>query len=160
MPNVIIASTMWSKVDPEEGLQREEELKDELWKDILAQGCRCERFENTFESAWHIVSNLVEKDRAPVLLPRQIVDSHLRLNETKAGIALNKELEKLIKDGERKARNIRHLAKNQHKDLVVQGLNELIAEIDDKIRYIAGQLRQMKIPFTRRIYLFFKITPS
>jgi chromosome condensin MukBEF ATPase and DNA-binding subunit MukB len=162
MPNVIIATTMWDKVDKEEGIQREQELKDELWKDILAQGCRCKRFENTYESAWHIVSDLVdvEKDRAPVLLPREIVDTHLRLNETKAGIVLNRELEALMKEREQKARSIRQLAKQQLKELVIQELNELTAEIDDKIRNIADQLRQMKIPFTRRIYLFFKVKNS
>ena len=155
MPNVVIVTTMWSKVTTEEGTNREAELKKLFWKDMVDDGCSIERFEDTHKSAWDIIGSLAAKDRAKVLLPHEIVDSRLRLNETQAGVALNKELEKLIKDQEVAAGRLRNLAKNQDNELVVQQLNGQKAEIEENIRKTAGQLREMKIPLTRRVRLFF-----
>jgi len=152
IPNVVIVTTMWSKVTQEEGTMREEALKREVWKDLLADGCTVARFEDTYESAWKIVGSLVKMNQAGVLLPREIVDDRLRLNETQVGITLNKELEKLIKDRTNAARKLQKLAENQDSELVVQELNE----IEVKIQQTAKQLQQMKIPFARRIRLFFK----
>jgi len=156
MPNVIIATTMWSEVQKAKGERREQELKRDFWKDMVADGCRTERFEDTYESAWRIIGSLRERARAPVLLSHEIVDNHLRLNETEAGIALNKELEKLIKDRKDAARKLRERARNQNDELVVQELNKQQVEIEEKIRRTSDQLRELKIPFTRRVRLFFK----
>ena len=156
MPNVVIATTMWGKVSKEEGGEREEELKSDFWKDMLANGCRTERFENTYESAWRIIDRLVQKDPTQVLLPCEIVDDDLRLNETKAGVTLNQELEKLIKDRKEAARRLEQQAKRHDNEQVVQQLNQETVEIEEKIRETVGLLRQMKIPFTRKVHLFFK----
>ena len=134
---------------------REAKLETSFWKDMVDDGCSIKRFKDTHESAWDIIGSLTAKDRAKVLLPREIVDNRLRLNETQAGVTLNKELEKLIKDQEVAARRLRNLAKNQDNELVVQQLNGQQAEIEEDIRKTADQLREMKIPLTRRIRLFF-----
>jgi hypothetical protein len=156
MPNVVIATTMWGKVEKVEGEEREEELKSDFWKDMLANGCRAERFENTYESAWQVVGRLAQKDRTELLLPAEIVDDGLRLNETKAGVTLNKELEKLIKDRKEAARRLEQQAKRHDNEQLLQQLNQETAEIEEKIRETAGLLRRMKIPFTRKIRLFFR----
>ncbi|KIM74068.1 hypothetical protein PILCRDRAFT_14717, partial [Piloderma croceum F 1598] len=85
-----------------------------------------------------------------------IVDSNLRLNETQAGIALNKELGLLIKSQKETADKLRRLARNQNNEAVVQDLNQQQAEIEEKILQTADQLRKIKTPFTRRLLLFFK----
>jgi chromosome condensin MukBEF ATPase and DNA-binding subunit MukB len=156
MPNVVIVTTMWGHVKEEDGIRREEELKRDVWKDMLADGCRTERFKDTYNSAWDIISNVAQKNTAQVLLSREIVDTDLRLNETQVGIALNKELEKLIKDQKDAAGKLRELANNQDNELVVQELNGRKADIEAKIYQTAEQLREMKIPFSRRVRLFFK----
>ena len=156
MPNVVIVTTMWSKVIKEEGTEREAELEKLFWKDMVDDGCSIDRFEDTRESAWAIVDSLADRSRARVLLPREIVDTRLRLNETQAGIALNKELEKLIKDQQKAARRLRKLAKNQDNELAVQQLNVQKANLEENIRKTADQLREMKIPFTRRVLAFFR----
>jgi hypothetical protein len=55
MPDITIATTMWSEVREESGARREKTLKEELSKDLLANGCKLERFEETYDSAWDIV---------------------------------------------------------------------------------------------------------
>jgi hypothetical protein len=156
MPNVVIATTMWKKVTEEEGIAREKELKSKFWNDMLADGCRIERFTDTYNSAWEIIDGPAKTNGAQVLLPHEMVDIRLRLNETGAGIALNKELEKLIKDQKDAARRLRELVNSQENELVVQELNGRKAELDETIRRTAAQLHQMKIPLTRRVRLFLK----
>ena len=58
MPNAVIATTMWCRVWGAEGEEREARLKSIYWADMIAQGCRVERFQDTYESAWHIIGNL------------------------------------------------------------------------------------------------------
>jgi hypothetical protein len=156
MPNIIIATTMWGEARQESAERREAELKREFWKDMIHDGCRTERFQDSYKSAWNIIGSLSDKQSAQVLLSHELVDANLRLNETQAGIALNKELEKLIKDRKETARRLWQQMENQTDDLVVQELNQRKTELDTKIRQTADQLREMKIPFTRKIRLFFR----
>ena len=57
MPNVVIATTMWRRVWGTEGEDREARLKSAYWANIIAQGCKVERFQDTYESAWHIIGH-------------------------------------------------------------------------------------------------------
>jgi hypothetical protein len=158
MPNVILATTMWGSIEKASGVQREKELKAEYWRDMLDDGCGMERFENTYESAWRVVDSLGGRDRARVLLPSEIVDTKLLLNETRAGITLNKQLDRLIKDRRQAARQLRdtEMQADQGNEQLAQELNEKKANIEKQIRETAEQLRQMKIPFSRRVQLMFK----
>jgi hypothetical protein len=54
MSNVVVATTMWEEVQRETGLQREVELNERL-EDMVAKGCRVDRFLNAQESAWSII---------------------------------------------------------------------------------------------------------
>jgi len=156
MPNVIMVTTKWSKITEKHGAQREKELETRFWKDMIADGCATARFGDTYESAWSIVGRLSDKHQAEVLLPREIVDSDLRLNETQAGIALNKELQRLMQSQKETVRKLRGLAQNQDNGLAAHELDERRAEIETKIRQTSDQLREMKISVSRQIHLFFK----
>jgi chromosome condensin MukBEF ATPase and DNA-binding subunit MukB len=156
MPHVKFVTTMWCYVPEELGTRRQEELKGEVWREMLDDGCSVQRFENTYQSAWRIIGKLRNHDRAQILLPDKIVGTRLQLNRTTAGVTLNGELEKLIKDQNDTARRIEEQAGTQGNELMVQLLNEQKAEIEEKIHEIADQLREIKIPFTRRVRLFFK----
>ena len=85
MPHVILVTTMWGELKEEAtGVRREEQLKAVFWKDMLADGSMTERYDHTRESAWRIVGSLVDRDHAPVLLSREMVDHELSLSETTA----------------------------------------------------------------------------
>jgi hypothetical protein len=155
MPNVVMATTMWGKlIDKKEGEAREEELKGDFWKEMITNGCTIERFEDTHESAWNIIDSLAEKNCADVLLPHELVDVRLRLNETKAGIALTKVLEKLLQDKKDAARRFRKLAqRKQDNALVAQELNEIEENIIQTVEQLKEELGELKIPVARRVWL-------
>jgi len=150
MPNIIIVTTMWSKVTEEEGIEWQTVLKNEVWNDMLDQGCSVERFANTRESAWHVIDSLSGNDRANVLVSSEIVDHHLRLNETQAGGVLSKELERLIKAQKEAERKLKQAG--NHDDSIVR---EELSEIETKISQTVDEFQRLKIPFTRKILLFF-----
>ena len=61
LKNVVIVTTMWDKVTPEEGLQREQELmaSDYLFKRLLNGGAIMMRHYRTPESANKVISHLL-----------------------------------------------------------------------------------------------------
>jgi hypothetical protein len=91
MPNVVLATTMWGEVRMETGERREKELKESFWKDMLEDGCRVERFKDTYESAWCIIDGLGQNNSMPIQLQLEMGDRGLRLDDTQAGIILNKD---------------------------------------------------------------------
>jgi chromosome condensin MukBEF ATPase and DNA-binding subunit MukB len=156
MPNVILVTTMWGDVQHEKGVRREEELKREFWKDMLANGCTTERFQDTFGSAWRIIDGLDDAQWARVQLSYEIVDRRMRLQQTQAGIALSNELKKLMKDRKEAARKLRAQAKKQGNPLVVQSLNQRQAEIDAKIAHTSSEIEKLKISIASQIMSWFR----
>jgi hypothetical protein len=61
--NVILATTMWSRVDEDVGTRRENELKQKYWKTMLDNGSTTIRFSDSFESTWDIVDTIIDKSR-------------------------------------------------------------------------------------------------
>jgi len=135
-------------------LDREKELKETFWKDLLDEGCRVERFEDTYESAWLIVDRLAMEDRAKMRLTHEMVDRRLTLQQTEAGITLNDELKRLIIARKEASRRLRDQAKKQDNALIVQELNVQQAKIDEQITKTAGELQKLKIPFAAHIRKF------
>jgi len=62
MPNVVIVTTMWSKVSEVEGTERETDLKRDVWNEMLGGGCSVVRFKDTLDSAWDIIGNIPQKE--------------------------------------------------------------------------------------------------
>jgi hypothetical protein len=152
MPNVVIATTMWGEVKQENGVRREQERKEEYWKDMVANGCRVERFKDTHESAWHVIGN---NGGAKIQLSHELVELRLWLQQTTAGITLNNELQKLAKAQREHARKLRAQAKNENA-LVVEQLNQQLAEFDHKIAKTADELEKLKIPLAAQMPSLFK----
>ena len=83
--NVILVTTMWDEVTPEQGTLREQELQCAFWKDMLALGARMERSYNTKESAEQIVSKFRPETGRPLLMQTEMVVERKPLSETTAG---------------------------------------------------------------------------
>ncbi|KAG6918826.1 hypothetical protein DXG01_011229 [Tephrocybe rancida] len=87
MKKVVLATTMWDKVNPEDGERREEELKDDIWKDMIEHGSTLHRANKT-SSAHDIINFLLSRnDFRPIKIQREMVDTNRPIAETKAGRA-------------------------------------------------------------------------
>ena len=95
MGNVVIVTTMWDKVTPEEGSQRETELarSEDLFKPLLTAGAKMARYENR-ESALRVLDYLLRKNITTLQIVRELVEERKILVDTAAG----KELQGNIRD--------------------------------------------------------------
>ncbi|TGJ77597.1 hypothetical protein E0Z10_g10674 [Xylaria hypoxylon] len=95
LSKVILATTMWDKVEEQEGARREKELQDrpEFWGWMISKGSSCHQLDNTAESKKRIVHLLANHDE-PVAtdIQTQLVDERRRLDQTSAGRELRSEL--------------------------------------------------------------------
>ena len=62
LKNVVIGTTKWDQVKLEKGQQREQELKDKHWKEMVQQGSVIMRVHTDSSSAWEIVNRILQND--------------------------------------------------------------------------------------------------
>ncbi|KAI5990812.1 P-loop containing nucleoside triphosphate hydrolase protein, partial [Pisolithus marmoratus] len=111
MSQVVLVTTMWDEVDKEIGNERLEELKDDYWKVMIAQGSTTYCYQNTIESSRQLLSQLVEGKRREVRLQKEIADKNLELRETDAGRELYSRLDQIA---EKRAEILARMAAQKH----------------------------------------------
>jgi len=98
--NVILCTTMWEKVDEEEGQRREQELrsKENFWGNLVSRGAQVVRHQgpDLTTSARKIAETLIEKDTI-VLQLQQELDRNGSLSNTSAGRVLTSQIEEIKK---------------------------------------------------------------
>ncbi|KAM6490517.1 P-loop containing nucleoside triphosphate hydrolase protein [Amanita muscaria] len=94
LKNVLIVTNMWGEVDPQIGLARENELSstDIFFKPALERGAQFLRHDNTIESAYDIIRQVMKNHPITFQIQEELVDQKKDISETAAGIELNKEL--------------------------------------------------------------------
>ncbi|EMD33882.1 hypothetical protein CERSUDRAFT_141175, partial [Gelatoporia subvermispora B] len=92
--NVVIVTTRWDVVTPEEGERRERELAtgDQFFKPALDKGARMVRYEGTRASAHAVLDLLLNARPQPLKIQKELVDEQKSLDETAAAASLGKEL--------------------------------------------------------------------
>ncbi|KAG5654006.1 hypothetical protein H0H81_008315 [Sphagnurus paluster] len=68
--SIVVATTKWIEIKPEKGLAREDQLREECWKDLLNRdGTSMCRFEDSQASAISIVSDIINVAQTPRCVP-------------------------------------------------------------------------------------------
>jgi hypothetical protein len=57
--SIALVTTMWSEVNRSVGNQREHELSELYWKQMVDRGSRIHQYRDTYGSAWDIVTSIV-----------------------------------------------------------------------------------------------------
>ncbi|GJE89849.1 P-loop containing nucleoside triphosphate hydrolase protein [Phanerochaete sordida] len=141
LKNVVIATTMWTKVDHALAEAREREMAESplFFKHALSKGARMVRHGNTAESALQVIREIIGFSPIPLQIQREMVDEQKALADTLAGQDLKADLERQA--AEHKAeledlnRNIRkHIAENQKQnEEKISELKADLEEIQDKL---------------------------
>jgi len=99
LSSVILATTMWTSLEStaaglEVGQKREEELRmPQFWGSMVDRGSKIVKYDGTKESAYSIISQLVDKGTQVVLdIQVQLVEENKKLDETSAGQFIQQEL--------------------------------------------------------------------
>ena len=96
--NVIIVTTMWDRVTPEEGQQREKELQmsDDLFKALMDGGATMARHDGTRESAINVIRDLLHRNNTVAQIVRELVIEKKSLLDTEAGMELQNEVRNVL----------------------------------------------------------------
>jgi len=147
--SVVLATSMWSKVIPEEGDRRERELMDtdEFWGLMCKKGSKVFRYYNTQKSALDLVGYILSLHMTVMLdIQDEIVNKGHEIDETSAAHELNAEIirERKMHEAELAAmRSQMEEAMAQRDEELQQLFKEEIDTLQDKIRKGAEEQRKL-----------------
>ncbi|KFZ01994.1 hypothetical protein V501_09696 [Pseudogymnoascus sp. VKM F-4519 (FW-2642)] len=96
LKNVVLATTMWEKVDMRQGMERELELQKNFWKDMINEGSTVARImTETGGEARELVLSLLNNQPLSTKLQEEL-QSGTALVQTEAGTEIRAEMIKLI----------------------------------------------------------------
>jgi hypothetical protein len=86
LKNVVLLTTMWDKLRIEmEGLDRDQELREDFWSLMEERGSYIARFDGSWQMAESLIARLVAKDSIVLNIQRELQNEGKRLDETSAG---------------------------------------------------------------------------
>lgn len=136
LKRVVLATTMWDRVEWQVAEQREKELKDteEFWGWMCKKGSKVLRhYGPETDSAADILKQLVVHDTpVTVSLQKQLVDDGLTLDRTSAGQELQSEL---LKERARWAKELREVEENMKIAMEQKDLEAEEAMREERDRY-------------------------
>ncbi|MCJ1315931.1 hypothetical protein MMC15_001251 [Xylographa vitiligo] len=99
MKNVVLATSFWSKVTEEEGLDREHQLRTnpDFWAEMIEEGAQMARIGDTKDSCLALVERMVHKGRIHLQIQIEMCDDELPLAKTQAGEQVNGELAEMAR---------------------------------------------------------------
>ncbi|KAI1147007.1 P-loop containing nucleoside triphosphate hydrolase protein [Nemania diffusa] len=145
LKNVMLATSMWDKVSPEEGAAREQELRKKFWKMLLAFEAKTVRYAGTPESATSIARTLMDNKPFFVQLQREMGRENKALRDTEAGQQVMMELERLKADHKRELADMEAMLRNTavENKLVVEALKEHYQERLKELEKTLGDERRL-----------------
>ncbi|KAF8065332.1 P-loop containing nucleoside triphosphate hydrolase protein [Lyophyllum atratum] len=86
---VVLITTMWDEVSEVTGAQRERQIKDKFWKDILELGSRTVRFHLSQSAARDIVLSTIKlNDVRPAKIQEELCNMDMTFGETEAALSI------------------------------------------------------------------------
>ena len=96
LKNVTIMTNMWGRVAPEEGEDREQQLKDEYFRAAIENGAQLRRHDDTPESARAILRTVLNNTPAVLEIQRELIDDRKGIEQTGAGEELRGEMSRTL----------------------------------------------------------------
>lgn len=91
--NVVLLTTMWDKlINQVEGLDRDQELREDFWSIMEEKGSYIAPFDGSKEMAEAMIAMLLQKDPVVLEIQRELHDEGKRLEETSAGLIMLPEV--------------------------------------------------------------------
>ncbi|KAF5240336.1 hypothetical protein FANTH_9596 [Fusarium anthophilum] len=95
MTNVILVTTMWNILRPEDhrrAVQREQELVTSFWSSMIDNGSIVAQFKGTPRSAYPLIHQLADQQSVVLDIQKEIVDENRSILETATGMTLVEQL--------------------------------------------------------------------
>ena len=146
--NVVLGTTKWDEVKLETGQQREQQLRDTYWNEMVQLGSVIMQVHADSSSVWKIVNRILENDRVEfVRIQEELLELRRIIPDTDAGKTLLYTLEDLRKrllDEEKNA----NMGDGQLRQ-------EELKEIRKRMRETTDDIQKLKVPFSEKFKRFF-----
>ena len=145
---------MWDEVDEETGEAREEELRSNYWKSMLARNSTTSRFMRTRESAFLLVDPFIDagNKRSSLLLQNEMVDMGQKLPATSAGRELFSKMGDLVRQREDLLRRIRDEMRRTDGDkTTLEPLQQEHQRLRINLEATLDEMRRLKLPLGHRL---------
>lgn len=161
---VILVSTMWDKLKSEteidRGYQRERELKERFWSPMTRYGTRVMRFDNRIESAWEIITSIIEDWRKEnnsqqLLIQEELVDLGRAMEETAAATAVYSQYQTLLSEHKQALEQLQRAARTSSNKNMLGSLEAEKKQLQYELEVLNEQARKLGVPLTRRVMKFF-----
>lgn len=169
LSRVILGTTKWADVLSDIGEQREKQLSDKFWKEMIGFGSVVRRFDKTQESAQAILNVILDKLTPPtpgestpgsvghdptLQIQKELVHLQRFIPETQAGQELRYTLQQLLEMQKKMAREL-EVGNSEGSDHQARAK---MKETQDNIKKTVKQIKDLKVPLPRRILAFFRLT--
>ena len=106
LKNVVLMTNMWGRVTPQQGRDREQQLKDNYFQAAIAKGAQLCRHNNTPESARAILRKILQNKPVALRIQRELIDEQKDIGQTRAGAELNREIYEIIEEHKKEIRGL------------------------------------------------------
>ena len=140
LKNVVLMTNMWGRVTPQQGENREQQLKDDFFKAAIEKGAQLCRHTNTLESARAVLRMILKNEPAVLDIQRELIDEHKDIRQTGAGEELNGEIcRTVVKYGN----DIREL-EEEMKRAAEEGDEESQEELEEERRRLESKIEELQ----------------
>ena len=146
LKNVILTTSMWDEVTPEQGAEREQELKRKFWSVLLAFNAKTERYAGTAQSARNIARCLLKNKPFYLQLQKEMGKEKKSLRDTSAGREIMAEVERLKETHQRELDEMKEMiAKTaiEQNEAAIRALEEHYAEMLREMEKIHADEKRM-----------------
>jgi hypothetical protein len=147
---------MWADVNLQIGRWREKELYDKYWAGMLSLGANAMRFEDSFDTAWQIIDQIVNSlghERHALLLQEELVDLHHRLSRTEAGKTLYTQLQQSLSEQMEMIDKLRNEVGEEQNVYIAKELTVQYEDIQERLELEFGRPKKTKIPLPQRLLM-------
>jgi len=140
LKNVILMTNMWGRVTPQQGADREQQLKDKYFRAAIEKGAQLCRHTHSPESARAILRKILKNKPLVLQIQHELIDQHMDIGQTGAGAELNREIREVV---EKYQREIRELEKNMRKAMEEKD-EETREELEEEKRRMQEEMEKLR----------------
>ena len=140
LKNVVLMTNIWDRVTPQQGADREQQLKDKYFKAAIEKGAQLCRHSGTPESAQEILRKILKNKPLALKIQRELIDEGKDIGQTGAGAELSREIGGVIV---RHQTQIRELGESIQKAMEDED-EETLEELEEEKRRMQEEMERLR----------------
>lgn len=153
MTQVVLVTTMWERVVPRIGEERQKELADIYWKSLVDRGSSIDRLKKaTYEEAWAVVGAVVE--RRLRIEASEIVLLHEKLVNNPAGVTSYTDLHRQLVEQQEAMKSVMAQMEKTNDPHFRRELKKECKRIEREIKWTRKEAEELKLSTFKRIFSF------